>query len=209
MSRALTVKNIFDKKHKTFEFEGIWLKVLKKPSRSGVWLIYGSEKNGKTWLALQLAKYLSTITNVVYVSAEEGTESEFVETCKRAKINISDKHLKFFEYITLEELQKKLKNKKDNIFFIDNLTIYEGELKKKDLIKLIEDYPEKLFILLAHEERNEVYTTVGKLAKRLAKVIIYVKGLTGNVTLRGAVGGVLTIDENKAKLFYGNDVSEQ
>jgi hypothetical protein len=208
MSRALTIKNVYDKKHTSIEMDEPWCNVFGEPEANGIWLIWGAEKNGKTWFALQLANYLSVNAEVIYISAEEGIGKAFVETCKRAKINESNKHLKFFEYISIDELNEKLaKRRSSDIVFIDNITIYNDELKNGLLRKLTNDFPNKLFILLAHEERNEPYTATAKLAKKLAKVIVYVKGLACNVYGR-VPGGTLTINEEKAKLFYGNNITE-
>lgn len=206
MSRALTIKNVYDKKHTIIKMDEPWNNVFGEPEANGIWLIWGSEKNGKTWFALQLANYLSLTTEVIYISAEEGIGKAFVETCKRAKINETNKRLKFFEYISLQELNEKLvKRRSADIVFIDNITIYNDEMKNGQLRKLTNDFPNKLFVMLAHEERNEPYTATAKLAKKLAKVIVYVKGLACSIYGR-VPGGTLTIDEQKAKLFYGNNI---
>jgi len=90
MARGLSPKQLYEKKFKTFEFDGIWADILGEPERGGYWLIYGLEKNGKSTLALSLAKYLSTIEKVAYISAEEGTDKSFQQRCKR--IGISKDH---------------------------------------------------------------------------------------------------------------------
>ena len=48
MSRTLSIKNLYDKKHKCFDFDGVWLDVMGNPEKCGIWLIWGNEKNGKT-----------------------------------------------------------------------------------------------------------------------------------------------------------------
>jgi hypothetical protein len=207
-SRALTIRNLFDIKHSIFKMDEPWVKAFGEPEDNGLWLIWGQEKNGKTWFTLQLANYLSEIDKVLYISAEEGVSKPFVDTCKRAKIKIDNKNLRFFEYISLEELRDKIKRKRSyKVIIIDNCTIYNDELKYGELRKLITDYPDKLFILVAHEERGEPYTSSAKLAKKLAKVIIYVKGLVCSIYGR-VPGGTLIIDEQRAKLFYGQNIIE-
>jgi hypothetical protein len=207
MSRLLTVKNIYDKKHETFELSEPWSTVLGEIEKNGLWLIWGAEKNGKTWLALQLANYLSTIQQILYISAEEGVGHAFVESCKRAKIESKNKMLKMSEYLTIDELREKLdKRRSADIVFIDNITVYNDELKNGQMRKLLNDYSSKLFIFLAHEDRGEPYTATAKLARRLAKVIVHVRGLA--CTFAGRIpGGVLTINEEKAKLFYDNNIA--
>jgi len=76
------------------------------------------------------------------------------------------------------------------------------------LLNFIERNPEKLFVFVAHEERNEPYTALARLIKKLAKVIVHVKGLTCMVSGR-VPGGVLTIDEQMSRLYWGNDITDQ
>ena len=205
--RTLTVKNIYDKKHETFKLSGVWKDVFGKPEKNGTWLIWGSEKNGKTWFALLLANYLSKKNKTLYISAEEGFEKAFIESCKRANIDAENKNLRFLEYISIKELDDRLsKRRSQDIIIIDNLTIYTDELKNGVFRSLIKKYNKKLFIFIAHEDRGEPYTATAKLVKRLAKVIIYVKGLACMVSGR-VPGGTLMINEEKAKLFHGNKIN--
>lgn len=206
MSRALTISNIYAKKHKTFSFTGIYKDVFGEPSTNGIWLIYGKEKNGKTWGTLLLANYISQFTNKVhYISAEEGTDLEFKDALKRAKIDSKNKKLQFSEYESIEELYKRLQGQRaPRVVIIDNLTIYNDELKGAGIKKLKQDFPNTLFICVAHEERNKPYTAAAIMASKLAKVLIRVQGLQLNVFGR-VPGGVLKIDENKASLYYGSN----
>jgi hypothetical protein len=206
MSRALTSKNLYDQKFKTFPFTGFWEEVFGTPTTAGVWLIYGKEKNGKTWGTLIIAEYLSEFTKVLYISAEEGTDKEFVEACKRAKISPANRNIHFIEYEPLEDLYIRLQQRKaPKVVVLDNLTIYNEELKANGFKKLKQDFPTTLFICLAHEERNKPYTASANMASKLAKVIIRAEGLT--LTVGGRVpGGTVLIDEEKAMLYYGTDI---
>lgn len=207
MSRALTVNNLYQKKYITFPFTGIWLEVFGEPTTSGIWLIYGKEKNGKTWGTLLMASYLSEFTTVLYISAEEGTDKEFQEACKRAYIDPANKNIKFSEYEPMEDLYKRLKQRKaPKVVVLDNLTIYNEELKANGVKKLKQDFPNTLFLMVAHEERNKPYTASANMASKLAKVLIRVKGLVLNVGGR-CPGGTLIIDEDKALLYYGTEIN--
>lgn len=204
MSRALSVKNLYDKKFKIFNFKGIWLKIFGTPTTAGIWLIYGKEKNGKTWAALLIADYLSQFCKVLYVSAEEGMDMEFQQACKRAKIDKSS-NIVFIEYEPIEELYDRLrKQKAPKVVILDNLTIYNEELKATGIKRLKQDFPNTLFICVAHEERNKPYTAAATMASKLAKVIIRVSGLS--LLVGGRVpGGTINIDEEKAQLFHGHE----
>lgn len=205
MSRALTVKNLYDKTFDTFPFDGIWADVFGLPTTSGIWLVYGREKNGKTWGALLIADYMSQFTKVLYISAEEGTDMEFQEACQRAKIDVNNKNINFIEYETVEDLYIRLKRRKSpKVVVLDNLTIYNEELKANGMKKLKQDFPNTLFICVAHEERNKPYTAAASMASKLAKVIIRVQGLSLKVGGR-VPGGTLMIDEEKAALYHGQE----
>jgi hypothetical protein len=203
MSRALTLKNLYDKKFETYDFEGVYKEIFGTPSRSGLWLIYGKEKNGKTWATLLLFNYLTRFQKGLYVSAEEGTDMEFQDSCRRAKMDIASTNMLITEYEPLEDLYKRLKrHKAPRLVVIDNLTIYNDELKASGMKKLLQDFPDTHFICVAHEERNKPYTAAATMASKLAKVIIRVQGL--QMIVGGRVpGGTLNIDEKKAQLYHG------
>lgn len=207
MGRALTVQNLYDKKFKTFNFTGTWETIFGKPSTSGIWLLYGKDKNGKTWGTLLITDYLSAFEKVLYVSAEEGTDMEFQAALKRANIDSSNKNIHFIEYEPFEDLKERLrKHKSPKIIVIDNLTMYNDEIKGKAIKELKQEFSNKLFIFLAHEERNQPYTAAAQMAKKLAKVIMRVKGLV--ISVGGRVpGGNLLIDIEKAMLYHGTEIS--
>ena len=131
MTRSLTARNLFEKRiGKTVRIDNELLaEAIGEAEMKGCWLIYGPEKNGKTWFTLQLAKALAYYDKVAYISAEEGTDLSFRRACTRAGINNSDKIL-FDEYLSLDEIKAKFsKPKQASILIIDNLTIYPDEFK--------------------------------------------------------------------------------
>lgn len=213
MSRAKTTKNVFDKKPGKIVSIGdpVLSEAIGKATRRGCWLIYGAEKNGKTWFSCRLAKELAkpdangVRDKVYYISAEEGLEDSFKGAMKRAGITTADRVL-WDEYLTIEEMVEKFsKPKSANIIFVDNLTLYKGDLTPKELkIKLLDKLPDKLFVFVAHEERKEPAPDTARMAKKLAKVIVHVQGLTAFVTSRFSAGGEIVIDEEKSKIFWGN-----
>jgi DNA polymerase III delta prime subunit len=202
----MSIKNLYDKTHNTFAFDADYLSVIGTPESSGTWLIYGAEKNGKTWAALMLANYLSKFTHVLYISAEQGADKDFVEAVKRAGISHTNKKLYVVDGSVGELntiLEKKVgKRHKTKIVFIDNITFYLNELKHNKLQHLQRKYPDVLFIYLAHEEQNKPYGATAQMCKRLAKIIIRVQGLQAQVSGR-CPGGIFNIDDTKAQLYWG------
>jgi len=182
---------------------GLWAEVLGTPEAAGLWIIYGAEKNGKTWLALMLAIALSDQFRVDYVSAEEGTGADFVNSCKRAGLTVNNKRIKFRDYEVWDDVVKSLKSTRPaKILIVDNLTIYQDELSKKAVADLRLEYPNTIFIFLAHEERNDAVPALAKHVKKLAKIIFHVRGLSCQVAGR-CPGGIINIDEEKAALYHG------
>ncbi len=210
MARSLSTQNLFDKKPKRLVklYSSILKEAIGAAERKGCWLIYGPEKNGKTWLAGFLTKDLSNSEKVWYISAEEGTDESFKDGMRRAGVTTSVK-VQWDEYLPMEDIINELgegTKKRTGVVIIDNLTMYLDEITPSELKKkLIDAFPDKLFILLAHEERKEPYGALARMAKKIAKVILHVKGLTAFITSRHAPGGELVIDEEKSEIFWGDN----
>lgn len=210
MARTLSVKNIYAQSFTTLDMGSEYKEAFGEPSDTGTWLIFGKEKNGKSTFALQLAKYLSTQKKTLYVSAEEGVELEFRRAMDRAGLDETDRNLNFIDYEPLEELRERLAKKKSaRVVFIDNITIYNDELKGGELRRLQRDFPGKLFVFIAHEDDTggTPATSSGKLCKKLAKIICHVEGLAAQISGR-CPGGSIAINERHAKLYHGNDIDE-
>ena len=98
----------------------------------------------------------------------------------------------------MDTLKTKLRKRQSpKIVIIDNITVYVSELKNGQLYTLKEEFPNITFIFMAHEDKNEPYTSTAKLCKKLAKVIIRVVGLTAFVSGR-CPGGQIVVDEQTA-----------
>ena len=203
MRRTLSTATIYTKKFKTLEFSGVWKEVFGCPEKTGVWLVYGVEKNGKTWFSLKLAEYLSTFEKTLYVSAEEGITKTFVDACKRAKLSPTNKSIQFIDYEPLEELNERLnKRRAPKVVVIDNVTIYKDELKNGEFRRMMHKHRDKLLIFIAHEDKKEPDGATAKLIKKLSKIIVRVQGLACVVYGR-CPGGILNIDETKSTLYHG------
>lgn len=205
MTRSLTARNLFEKRiGKTVRLDNELLaEAIGEAEMKGCWLIYGPEKNGKTWFTLQLAKALAYYDKVAYISAEEGTDLSFRKACIRAGINNSDKIL-FDEYLSLGEIKAKFsKPKQANILIIDNLTIYPDEFKTTGIRDFVNAFPDKLIIFVAHEERNEPYPACARMAKKISKVYIQVKGLKAFVVSRFSEGGAIVINDEMSEMYWG------
>lgn len=205
--KKISGRALFSKEFPTYTLTGKWGEALGSPERNGAWIIWGAEKNGKTTLALMLAEYLTGVAPTGYISGEEGIGGNFKVACIRAGIEKNTK-LAFYPYMPLTELDDYLTGKRrEKIIVLDNLTVYNEELKYGGFLKLLQKHPDKLFIFLAHEEKGQPYTSSAKLCSRYAKVKIHVDGLKATIGGR-CPGGEVLIDEEKAALIWGNDIKE-
>ena len=203
MAKGITVKSLLNKTFSTYQFDGIWEQVLGEQERGGIWVLYGNEKNGKTTLALLLAEYLTKFEKVNYISAEEGTGFTFQQNLVRAQIDFKNTKIRFFNYLTYEEIDGILsKRQSAGIMIIDNSTVYVDELKTAQLRKLKAKFPNVLFIIMAHMEKNEPTTAMARLAKKLCNVYLRVEGLKAFIGGR-CPGGEITINDQTAMLYHG------
>jgi hypothetical protein len=172
--------------------------------RKGCWIVYGCEKNGKTWFTLRLAKEMAKHERVAYISAEEGLDGSFINAVRRAGIVASD-NIFWDEYLSVGDIIEKFQKRRSaNIIVIDNLTMYSDEMKPTEIKKrLLDGLPSKLIIFVAHEERKEPYPAIARMAKKLAKVIFHIEGMKAFVTSRFSPGGEIIIDEEKSEIYHG------
>ena len=209
MKRPLNIRTAYSKTFDTFDFSDFWKSIFGMPTKFGVWLIYGAEKNGKTWFALKLAEYLSSFEKVLYVSAEEGLDKDFIAAMKRARLDPTNDKLQFVEYTELDKISERLeKREAPKVVLFDNVTVYKDELSYGGFQKFWRKHSNILLIFIAHEERNEPYTATARMIKRLSKIICRVQGLATFVSGR-CPGGSIMIDEAKAMLYHGDEIKNQ
>lgn len=206
--KAIYGKQLLEKTYKTFPFEGEWARALGNPEVGGFWLVYGREKQGKTWFTLKLAEYLSNYETTMYISAEQGTSQTFQDAYRRANLDPNNRRLKIVPYTELPEIEKTLgKQRSPKVVIIDNTTVYKDELTAPKLREWRRKYQSTLFVIISHEEKGEPDLAVARLCGKLAEIIIRVEGLACRVSGR-CPGGTLVINEEKAQLYYDTNIIE-
>jgi hypothetical protein len=164
LKRALTVKNIFDKKYSLFDFEDEWFDAFGRPEMSGVWFIWGGSGNGKTSFIIQLIKELTRFENVLLNSLEEGTG----HTLRKSFEQFDMQEVKNKLHIVNdrpEELISRLKMKKSaRIVIIDSFQY--TMMSYRDYINFKLMFPDKLIILISHADGKSP-------AGRSAKSVMY------------------------------------
>lgn len=206
MARSKTTSNLFEKKKNApvVFSHAVFRQVIGVAERKGCWIIYGCEKNGKTWFTLKLAKEIARHERVSYISAEEGLDDSFTDAVARAGITTADDIL-WDEYLSIDEIIEKFrKQRSPNVIVIDNMTMYSDEIKPTEIKKrLLDALPSKLIIFVAHEERKDAYPAIARMAKKLAKVYFHIEGLKAFCTSRFSAGGEIVIDEVKSEIYHG------
>ena len=148
MKRAISVRDILDKKYETFPFEKKWKDAFDTPESSGVWFIWGNSGNGKTSFVMQLCKELCKYDRVAFNSLEEGTCLTVQNNLKRFGMAEVSRRLSFIKE-DIPALKERLRRHKSfNIVVVDS--IQYTQMTYKDYIRLKEEFPDKLFIFLSH-----------------------------------------------------------
>lgn len=148
MKRALSVRDILDKKYDTFPFEGKWKEAFGTPERTGVWFVWGNSGNGKTSFVMQLCKELCKYDRVVYNSLEEGACLTVQNNLRIHGMLEVNRRLAFIQE-DMDTLKARLRRHKSyNIIVVDSLQY--THMSYREYITLKEAYPNKLFIFVSH-----------------------------------------------------------
>lgn len=149
LKRAISVEQMYSMKFPIMKFEGVFKASFGQPQLGSSWIIFGNSSNGKTSLAMQLAKYLTNFGKVIYNSYEEGASMSFQNTIMRNQMRDVSKKFTILDGEPLDHLTIRLKRKRSpNIIIIDSV---QHSKITKDQYKLIKStFPNKLFIYISH-----------------------------------------------------------
>lgn len=202
LKRALTVRNIFDKKYSLFDFEDAWFDAFGRPEMSGVWFIWGGSGNGKTSFIIQLIKELTRFENVLLNSLEEGTGHTLRKSFE--KFDMEDvKNKLHIVSDSMEDLIRRLKMKKSaRIVIIDSFQYTMMTYRDYIAFKLM--FPDKLIILISHADGK---SPAGRSAKSVmydASLKVWVEGYRAHSKGR-YIGelGYYDIWEERAMRYWG------
>lgn len=174
MKRALSVRNILDKKYETFPFEGLWRDAFGCPETVGVWFVWGNSGNGKSSFVMQLCKELCRFGQVIYDSLEEGASLTMQQSLRRHGLSdVGGKMLVVQE--GMEELKARLRKRHaPDIIAVDSFQ-YTG-MTYRDYIRLKEAFPTKLFIFISHASGNNPRGDAAKGVMYDATLKVWVEG---------------------------------
>lgn len=186
MSKAISNKNVADAKFNPAPFKGEYKAALGRPELKGSWLIFGNSGMGKTTFALMLAKYLTNfVDKVAFDSLEQGLSLSLQKVWNRVGLEEVGAKVVLLDKEGVPELRTRLeKRKSPNVVIIDSVMCLIG-LRIADYQKLVNDYPNKLFIFLAHEDdKGKPSPAIAEKIRKLSDVKMHVEGYKVFTTTR-------------------------
>lgn len=168
---------------------------------SGTWFVYGPSKNGKTSMAMTLAKALAEHKKVLYNSVEEGIRKTVRMAVERQSMHEVGRNFFLLDREFYDDLYFRLShNRKYGVIFIDSVQFMGLSYAEYKKMKLA--FPDKLFVFISHVKGN---VPDGKAALRIMQdsdVIFSVRGFKAFVTSRFGGNGEYLISEEMAEKFY-------
>lgn len=185
MARAISNKNLCNANFQVAEFTGEWLESFGKPELRGAWLIYGESGTGKTHFALQLLKYLTEfVPRVAYDTIEQGKSLSFQNAWCNADMQTLGNKVVIFNKEQIPQLKIHLRKKRSpQIVVIDSITALTG-FTRRTFADLMDEFPDKLFIFIAHEENHKPYPAIAQHVRKLSEVKCHVEGFRAYITTR-------------------------
>lgn len=209
MKRALSVRDILDKRYRTFPFEGKWREAFGEPERAGVWFIWGNSGNGKSSFVMQLCKELCKYDRVLFDSLEEGSCLTVQNSLRLHGMAEVSRRLAFVQE-DMEALKARLRqHKSHNIVVVDSFQY--TRMTYRDYIALKEAFPEKLFIFISHANGKNPRgdAAVGVMYDATLKIWVEggvafskgrFKGSTGEYVAYSELAGRYWADRDKGKI---------
>lgn len=179
-------------------FEGAWKDAVGEPEQSGAWIIWGHSGNGKTRFTLQLCKYLSQFSRVLYNTLEEGARRSFQIAINASNMREVGSRMLILDKESIDDLRIRLDRKKSpNIVIIDS--IQYAHITKREYIDLKETYSNKLFIFISHAEGRHPEGRLAKSVRYDADVKIHIQSYVANPVSRYGGGTPYVIWEEGAR----------
>ncbi|MDR0606561.1 MAG: hypothetical protein LBG80_20005 [Bacteroidales bacterium] len=205
MKRALTVKNVIDRKYETLKLSGEFYEAFGEVEKTGVWFIWGSSGSGKSSFSMQLCEELCNHGKVVYNSLEEGTGLTFQERLKRVD---TQKMQRRFTVVSedMKTLSERLKKRRSADFIVIDSIQYTG-MTYPEYVKFKEKHQNKLLIFVSHADGRRPSGRSAKSVMFDANLKIFIEGFRAfsNGRFIGSNGGIYTIWKEGAWKFWGEE----
>ena len=204
--KALTVKEILNKKRQTFPFEGEWADAFGQPERTGVWFIWGRSGNGKTSFVMQLIAELCKYDRVAFDSMEEGDSLSMRQKLVRHGLSKVGSRFHLLNAEPMTELKERLARRKSyNIIVIDSFQY--TQMSYRDYIQFKEQNKDKLIVFISHAKGSLPRGSAAEGVMYDATLKIWVEGFKAFSKGR-FIGqtGEFTIWDEGAERYWGENV---
>lgn len=182
IKKAKSVGDLKKQNFKTFDFKAEFKDSFGTPEMNGAWLIWGESGNGKTRLALQLAKYLCNFGRVHYNTLEERGRLSFRQAVEENHMEAAGAKFSY-ETEDYDTLRARLSRKRSpKIIIIDSLQYFR--ISVSQYIALRTEFPKVLFIFTSHAKGELPKGAVADEIRYDADVKILVKNFSGHIRSR-------------------------
>ncbi len=201
--RAVSVTQLANYKPKILDFEGEFFELIGKPQLAGSWLLWGASANGKTRLALQLARYFANFCRVAYDSLEEGMSMSMKIAFEDVGMMDVKRRVVLLDKEPVNELIERLSRPKSPLVVMIDSIQYAG-MSYNDYKRLIDMFRTKLFVFVSHAEGREPAGRVARSIRFDSHVKIRVEGFRAFAMSRYGGNGTYEIwKEGAAKYWEG------
>ena len=182
VKKAKSYSDLKKQNFKTFGFQEEFKQSFGIPETNGVWLIWGESGNGKTRLALLLAKYFCRFTKVHYNSLEERMRLSFLHALEQSNMASVGSKISFSsdDYETMKARLSKKRGPK--VVFIDSLQYLRITVSQYAELKQL--FPHILFIFISHAKGDLPKGTVADAIRYDCDVKVLVKDFSAHVRSR-------------------------
>lgn len=203
LKRALSVKNILDKKYKLLPFTGPFFDAFSQPEATGVWFVWGNSGNGKTSFIHQLTRHLSSFNTVLVNSHEEGVAHTLQQGLKNANMPQNTRHIKYVSD-TIDELTARLlKPRSCPVVVLDSFQHMEFNSAK--FKEFTARFNKKLLIFISQAEGKQPLGRAAQSAMYSATMKIWIEGYRAFTKGRYyGPKGHYTIWPEKALTYWGD-----
>lgn len=201
LPRAKSAKEMQGMVFQTWKFSGEWQKLLGDPEPRGLWLIWGGSYNGKSTFIMRLCKYLTGFGKVAFDDLEEGWCKDTQDATHEAGLDEVGSLFQFLHKEPIPVLIERLKKHKSAKIVVINSLQYT-DLTFKSYLQLESMFPNKLFIIICHEEGREPEGKVGKRLKFHASKKLRVEGFRVFAQVRGRGANYLDIWSEGAAEYW-------
>lgn len=203
MARALSVKQVINKKRVVWQFDGAFKDSFGNPERNAIWIIWGSSTNGKTRFLLQLTKYLTKFGNVFYNSFEEGdSESIKIGLVDTEMLDVEGK-FRLVDREPMDEFVKRMHRRWPQFGVIDSVQYSGIDYNEYKVIKEDKKMRKKSLLFISHANGNNPDGRAADKIRYDAMIKIHVIGFVAHVRSRYGGQKPFIIWEEGAKRYWG------